>query len=117
MSKSFGDQFWDEIEKHRYKNKIDGPFEIGMVVSENPLVIEIEGLPLYRENLYINHYLLAWDESVNIATSTNNDHSHTIFTIHHDSKLKLGSSVSCYGIEYNEIGKTYQKYVVLEVVE
>ena len=117
MAKTPGDIFWDEIEKHRDKNKIDDPFEIGRVVSLDPLIIEIEGLPLYTNNLYINPYLLSWDESVNVTTSTNDNHSHTIATIHHESKLKVGVSVACYGIEYNDVGKTYQKYTVLGVVE
>jgi len=117
MSKTFGDKFWDEIESHSKKNKIDDAFEIGKVTSEGPLTIEIAGLLLYINNIYINPYLLSWDESVNVTTSTNDNHSHTIATIHHESKLKVGVSVACYGIEYNDVGKTYQKYTVLGVVE
>lgn len=117
MAKSFGDNFWDEIESHRAKNKIDDPFEIGKVVSEDPLIIEIEGLPLYRDNLYINPHLLDWDEKVYAQTTVVDLHSHEIHSIHHYSKLKKDVHVACYGIDYNEVGKTYQKYVVLEVVE
>lgn len=117
MTKTYGDRFLDVVEGHNKKNKIDDPFEIGTVVAESPLTIEIEGLPLYRENLYINPYLLSWDETVNITTSINENHSHTITTINHSSKLIVGVLVACYGIEYNEVGKTYQKYVVTEVVE
>ena len=116
MTKSFGDRFWDEIDKQSKKNTTDDAFAIGEITSEDPLIIEIEGLPLYVNNLYINSYLLSWDESVNITTSTNDNHSHTIATIHHDSKLRVGTPVACYGIEYNEVGKTYQKYVVMEVI-
>ncbi|AGF56470.1 hypothetical protein B0P06_005261 [Clostridium saccharoperbutylacetonicum] len=117
MPKSFGDQFWEEIEKHRSKNKIDEPFEIGKVISEDPLIIEIEGLPLYRNNLYINPSLLPWDEEVKAITTTVSEHNHQIILIQHFSKLKIDSYVACYGIEYNDISKTYQKYVVLEVVQ
>lgn len=117
MPKSFGDKFWDEIEKHRDKNKIDDPFEIGKVISEDPLIIEIEGLPLYRGNLYINPYLLAWEEEVNAITTTVAEHNHQIISIQHFSKLKENVHVVCYGIDYDEVIKSYQKYVVLEVVE
>lgn len=117
MAKTPGDIFWDEIEKHSKKNQIDDPFGIGKVVSENPLIIEIEGLYLYKDNLYINPHLLAWDEEVHAKTTTVDLHSHEVFLIHHYSKLKLGTHVACYGIDYNEVGKTYQKYVVMEVVE
>lgn len=117
MPKSFGDKFWDEIEKHRDKNKIDNPFEIGKVISEDPLIIEIEGLPLYRDNLYINPHLLAWEEEVKATTTTVAEHNHQIMIIKHFSKLKVGVHVACYGIDYNDVGKSYQKYVVLEVIE
>ncbi|NFO30941.1 DUF2577 domain-containing protein [Clostridium botulinum] len=111
------DEFWNSIDSQQEKNMIDEPFEIGKVTSIDPLVIELEGLPLYKNNLYINPYLLEWDEKVNITTSINNEHSHTISTIHHYSKLKKGTKVACYGIEYDDNGKTYQKYCVLEVIE
>ncbi|AIY80938.1 hypothetical protein U728_1071 [Clostridium botulinum 202F] len=115
MASSF-DEFWNVIDNQQKKNMIDEPFEVGKVTSLDPLVIELEGLPLYRNNLYINPYLLAWDEEVNIKTSINNEHSHTISIIQHHSKLKLGSNVACYGIGYDESGKTYQKYCVLGVI-
>ncbi len=116
MSSSF-DEFWNSIDLQQKKNTVDEPFEIGKVVSIDPLVIELEGLPLYRNNLYINPYLLAWDEEVNILTSVNNEHSHDITIIHHYSKLKIGSNVACYGIDYDKQGETYQKYCVLGVIE
>lgn len=115
MAKTPGDLFWDEIEKHNKKNAVDDAFEIGKVTSLDPLIVEIEGLPLYKSNLYINPYLLSWSEQVNITTSINDNH--TMATINHESRLKVGALVVCYGIEYNEVGKTYQKYVVMEVVE
>ncbi|MBY6977142.1 DUF2577 domain-containing protein [Clostridium botulinum] len=116
MSSSF-DEFWNSIDLQQKNNTIDEPFEIGKVTSIDPLVVELEGLPLYKKNLYINPHLLAWDEEVNITTSMNDKHSHTITTIHHRSKLKLGLNVACYGINYDEQVKTYQKYCVLEVLE
>ncbi|NFS76577.1 DUF2577 domain-containing protein [Clostridium botulinum] len=111
------DEFWNVIDNQQKKNMIDEPFEVGKVTSLDPLVIELEGLPLYKNNLYINPYLLAWDEEVNISTSVNNEHSHNITIIHHYSKLKIGVKVVCYGIEYDKQGKTYQRYWVLEVIE
>ncbi|WP_315074062.1 DUF2577 family protein [uncultured Clostridium sp.] len=116
MKSSF-DRFWDNIESHYKSIQIDAPFEIGEVISEVPLIIRLGELSLNSDNLYINPYLLAWDEKVNITTSTVEDHNHTISIIHHDSKLKVGNSIVCYGIEYNEQGKTYQRYCLLEVIE
>ena len=98
------------------KNTADAPMEIGRVTNLNPLTIEVEGLPLYENNLYINKYLLAWDEEVNITTSTNDNHNHTITTIHHPSKLQVGYYVGLYGLEWNKEGKTYQKYLLLNVI-
>lgn len=119
MSKTFGDKFWDEIESHRDKNKIDDPFGIGKVVSVDPLIIELDGLPLYKDNLYINKHLLPWREYCTGLTTVAGSppHSHGLVYINHPSKLILESHVVLYGIDYNEDGKTYQKYVVLEVVE
>lgn len=119
MPKSFGDKFWDEIEKHRDKNKIDTPFGIGRVTSVDPLIIELDGLPLYTKDLYINKHLLPWREYCTGLTTVGGSpaHTHGLVYINHPSKLILESYVCMYGIDYNEVGKTYQKYVVLEVVE
>lgn len=114
--KSFGDFFWDSIDKQQNENTRDDPAEIGKVISLEPLVIEIDGTPLNSNRFYINPYLLAWDEKVNITTSSALDHNHNISVINHPSKLQIGSYVYCYGIEYNSISKSYQKYIVLEVV-
>ncbi|NFT97979.1 DUF2577 domain-containing protein [Clostridium botulinum] len=116
MSSSF-DEFWNSIDLQQKKNTVDEPFEVGKVTSLDPLVIPPDGLPLIRNNLSITPYLPALDEEVNIKTSINNEHSHTISIIQHHSKLKLGSNVACYGIGYDESGKTYQKYCVLGVIE
>ncbi|MBW6408960.1 DUF2577 domain-containing protein [Clostridium weizhouense] len=114
MASSF-DEFWNSIDLQQKKNTVEEPFKIAEVTSIDPLVVELEGLPLYKNNLYINPYLLAWYEEVNIITSTNDNHNHTISTIYHYSKLKIGSNVVCYGIEHN--GTEYQRYVVLGVIE
>lgn len=118
MAKSFGDKFWDEIEEHRDKNKIDDPFGIGKIVSKIPFIIELDGLPLYENNLYINKHLLPWREYCGGLTTVAGSpaHDHGLIYIDHPSKLILGSHVVLYGIDYNEDGKTYQKYVVMEVV-
>lgn len=116
MPKSKAEIFLDMLNKQQEKNTKDEAMEIGKVTSLEPLVIEIEGLPLYSNNILINPYLLAWDEEVNITTSTSSDHSHDISIIHHSSKLQVGSNVYCYGTEYNSEGKSYQRYIVLEVV-
>lgn len=116
MPKSKAEIFLDMLNKQQQKNTKDEAMEIGKVTSLNPLVIEIEGLPLYSNNILINPYLLAWDEEVNITTSISSDHSHNISTIHHNSKLQIGSNVYCYGAEYNSEGKSYQRYIVLEVI-
>jgi ankyrin repeat protein len=98
------------------KNIIEDGFTIGKVTNLDPLTIDVEGLPLYRSNLYINPYLLEWDEQVDITTSTVDNHSHTITTIHHPSKLKNDNLVAMYGIEYDSDGKSYQRYCVFCVL-
>jgi hypothetical protein len=112
-----GKMFLQAIDTQTQKNLIDDGFTIGKVVTLDPLTIDVEGLPLYRTNLYINPYLLEWDEQVDITTSTVDNHSHTITTIHHPSKLKDGNLVAMYGIEYDSSGKSYQRYCVLNVLE
>ncbi|WP_428817210.1 DUF2577 family protein [Clostridium butyricum] len=114
--KTFGDFFWDSFDKQQNENTRDDPMEIGKVVSLEPLVIEIGGTPINNNRFYINPYLLAWDENVHITTSTASDHNHSISVIHHQPKLQIGSYVYCYGTEYNLTGRSYQKYIVLEVV-
>jgi hypothetical protein len=93
-------KFMDILDTHFEMNSIPDAFEIGQVTCLDPLTINVGGLPLYQDNLYINKYLLAWDETVDITTSTVDNHNHTISTIHHPSKLEIGNLVSMYGIEY-----------------
>jgi hypothetical protein len=109
-------KYLDVINAQFQKNAIDDGFTIGQIISLDPLTIEVEGLPLYESNLYINKYLLAWDETVNIETSVVDDHSHSISIIHHPSKLIVGYSVALYGVEWDTDGKTYQKYCLLDVL-
>lgn len=113
-------QFYNILSKEFDNNRLDDPMVIGQVENINPLIINIGDLPLYEKNLYINKYLLEWDESVNIVTSTNGgeySHNHTISTIHHPSKLQIGCYVGLYGLEWNDKGKTYQKYHVIDIVK
>jgi hypothetical protein len=111
-----GKMLLEAINVQAQKNLIDDGFTIGRVTNLDPLTIDVEGLPLYINNLYINKHLLEWDEQVNIDTSTVDNHSHTITTIHHPSKLEIGNLVSMYGIEYDSSGKSYQRYCVLDVL-
>jgi hypothetical protein len=106
----------ESMNKQFQKNSIEDGFTIGKVISIDPLTIDVEGLPLYEKDLNINKYLLAWDETVNITTSTVNDHSHTINIIHHLSKFNINDSVAMYGIEYDDDGKSYQRYCVLAIL-
>lgn len=108
----------ESIDAQFQKNIIDDGFDIGVIKSINPLIIEIDGFPLYEKDLYINKYLLAWDEQVNIETSVNGDpsHSHTVSVIHHPTKLQTGYFVTLYGLEWDTDGKTYQKYCLLNVI-
>lgn len=117
MPESKAKIFLDILNKQQEKNTKDEAMEIGKVTSLEPLVIDIEGLPLYSSNILINPYLLAWDEEVNITTSIAADHDHNISIIHHRSKLNIGSYVFMYGTEYNSEGKSYQRYIVLEVIK
>nr|DAH85412.1 MAG TPA: Protein of unknown function (DUF2577) [Caudoviricetes sp.] len=108
--------FFEIFKDEQARNSKDEPFAIGRVTSISPLTIQIEDLPLYSKNLRINPYLLEWIETVNITTSTNEGHSHSISTITHPSKLAVGSYVICYGIEYDSGYNGYKKYAVLEVI-
>lgn len=108
--------FFEIFKKEQDRNTKDEPFIIGRVTSISPLTIQIEDLPLYSKNLRINPYLLEWSETVNITTSTNEGHSHSISTITHPSKIIIGSYVVCYGIEYDSDYNGYKKYAVLEVI-
>lgn len=102
------------------KNMIDDGFCIGKVINIDPLIIEIDGLKLYEKDLYINKYLLPWREYCNSSGLTTKDgtpaHTHRLVYIDHPSKFAVGYSVAMYGMEWNNEGKTYQKYCVLEVI-
>lgn len=106
-------QTWEEILING--NREDGKYYnapsicIGVVNSVNPIQILYGELPLNEKNLLINKQLLDWTETVNITTSTNGTHNHTITSIEHKSCLNIGDSVLLY-----QIG---EKYVVLEVIK
>lgn len=104
------------IDTQFQKNIIEDGFVIGKVINLNPLTIDVGGLPLYENNLYINKYLLAWDEQVNINTSIVDNHSHTIDVIHHLNKFNVGDLVALYGMEYDKDSKSYQRYCVLCII-
>jgi len=53
-------------------------FEIGKVISLNPLEIICDGLPLYKENLYINPDLLENTREFKTLTGTIGDSRTTI---------------------------------------
>jgi hypothetical protein len=105
-------RFFDVINSEQKDNTVDEPMEIGIVTNLSPLTIEVGGLPLYTSNLYINKYLLAWDENVTITYGDNTSQS----VIHHPSKFQVGYYVGLYGLEWNEAGKTYQKYHVIDII-
>jgi hypothetical protein len=105
--------FFDILGNEIKDNTLDEPMEIGKVTNLSPLTIEVNGLPLYESNLDINKDLLAWDEIVSIAYESNTNQT---ATIHHPSKLQIGNYVALYGMEWNELGKTYQKYQLMYVI-
>jgi hypothetical protein len=109
--------FFNVINNEFKNNIIDPPMEIGKITSINPLIIDLGGLPLYEDNLYINRYLLPWDEEVDVTTTVVQGHSHKVLLIHHPSKLKVGYYVGLYGLEWDETGKTYQKYHLIDVIK
>lgn len=109
--------FFEVFKEEQLTNTKEEPFCIGKVTSINPLTIQTEDLPLYSKDLRVNPYLLEWTETVNITTSIDGGHSHSIATIIHPSKLTMGSYVVCYGIEYDDKYKGYKKYAVLERIE
>lgn len=86
--------------------------QLGVVKSIAPIQIALGELPLFENNLYINKYLLEWDETV-IATTgagSSDSHTHQLTSIHHPCKLAINDSVILYEIEKNK------KYILLGVV-
>jgi hypothetical protein len=101
------------MDTHLEQNTKDEPMEIGQVTSINPFTIKIGDLCLYSSYLYISKYMFAWDENVII---TNSDNTTSTISIHHPSKVNVGDYVGLYGLEWNDIGKTYQRYYVLNII-
>lgn len=116
MRTSF-DEFWEYIDKNNKETLPEDAMYIGHIINEHPLQIKIDDLVLGESKLKINPYLKEWTEEVNAHTTTTLDHSHSVLSITHPTKLKKGKQVFCYGFEYNEESKSYQRYVVLEVIE
>ncbi|NSB17430.1 DUF2577 domain-containing protein [Clostridium beijerinckii] len=86
--------------------------QLGQVKSINPLQIALGDLPLFEENLYINRFLLDYDETVVATTSAggSDSHTHDITAIHHNSILKVNDTVILYPINNG------QMYIVLGVI-
>lgn len=99
-------------------NTLEDAFTMGKITSVAPLIIKVQNLPLYEEDLIIPYYLNAYTDQVNITTSTNDNHNHNISSIHHPSKFELNRIVCLYGIEPDSKNKhgSYQRYVVLGVL-
>ena len=111
------DEFWDYIDKNNKETLAEDAMFIGNIINIQPLQIKIDDLVLGESKLKINPYLKEWTEEVNAHTTENSSHSHSILTITHPSKLKIGKQVFCYGYEYNEDSKSYQKYIILAIIE
>ena len=111
------DEFWDYIDKNNKETFAEDAMFIGNIINIQPLQIKIDDLVLGESKLKINPYLKEWTEEVNAHTTENSLHSHSILTITHPSKLKIGKQVFCYGYEYNEDSKSYQKYIMLAIIE
>ena len=106
---SLSDLFKNEMEKIL----IDDAFKLGTVISLNPFIVQFDDTSFYGDRLIINTRLKEYREPVKVIT----DDSVVSKTIVHPSKFSEGCTVACYGIEYNKACNSYQKYVVLEVVD
>lgn len=86
--------------------------QLGQVKSISPLQIALGDLPLFQENLYINKFLLDWDETIVATTGAggSDSHTHQLTAIHHNSILAINDTVIIYPVENG------QKYIVLGVV-
>lgn len=74
---------WEEkilsrIEKTSSDNIDVKEFQIGKIITVDPLVINLDGLPLYNENLYINTNLLEYTREFTTLTGTIGDSAMTI---------------------------------------
>lgn len=119
MPLSNGERLLNIMTKNQRRNTLEDAFTIGKIISVNPLIVDVGGLQLTERNITINKFLLEWDETVDITTSTNDSHSHTITTIHHPTKLNIGDYVSLYGQSPDEQSAkgSYQKYVLQYVLK
>lgn len=70
--------------------------EIGKIISIEPLQIDLKGLPLFKENLYINSSLLEHTREFNTLSGTAGDGTITISngSIYFKSSLNIGDLVS-----------------------
>ncbi|WP_051560417.1 DUF2577 family protein [Clostridium beijerinckii] len=118
-SKIIANQLIESMNTQFQKNMIDDGFTIGKVASVNPLTINIGDLPLYENDLYINKHLLPWRETcTGLTTQAGSQlHTHSLVYIDHPSKIEENDYVVLYGIEWNPVGKSYQKYCVINVLK
>lgn len=117
-SKSIANALIESMNIQFQKNTIDDGFCIGRVTNLEPFIVSLGDLPLYEDDLYIDKHLLPWREECKGLTTVAGSppHSHGLVYIDHPSKLHLGDYVVLYGLEWNPVGKTYQKYCLLNVL-
>ncbi len=91
---------WEEkllgrIEKTSSDNIDIKEFEIGKIITSNPLEIKSDGLQLYEDNLYINSNLLEHTREFTMLTGTVGDSTMTISngSINFKTQLKENSYV------------------------
>lgn len=120
MANKIQDKLRSMMRNEQTKNAIPDALCFGRIVQENPIVIMLnDKIPLEINDLIIPEDLLEHTEQVTATTSTNGgtySHSHTVTSITFPSKLKEGKLVVLYGLQYKEISRTYQKYLVLKVI-
>ena len=119
MAKTKGDMFLDLFENTINRTRIEDAMYIGIVVNMSPIRIKIGELILEEEDFTINPYLLPWREYCDGLTKEGGypTHTHGMVYLDHPCKFKLGSEVTCYGMNWDDSGKTYQNYLVLEVIK
>lgn len=119
LSNKLKDSLRKVISDEQRRNIIPDALCFGKIENVNPLCILVNGkLPLYSENLIIPSDVLEHTEKVYARTSTNGEHSHnhTVTEITFPSQLEIGKFVVLYGLQYREISKSYQKYILMKVV-
>ena len=119
MAKTNGELFVELMENSIKSNRIEDAMNIGKVINLSPITIKIGELIIYPKDYTINPYLLPWREYCDGLTEVGGSppHTHGMVYIDHPSKIKFNSLVTCYGIDWDEESKSYQKYLILEVIK